>query len=446
MSSQLRPDQPKDGTTPVTAKGQQEGLDGGAFNLQVSCTSQVSQLSHSESLGSNSLSMDVAAALSRQCTSIDKDLTAVVTEVLIRQSIEAAVAECKFVVTIADPRAKDCPLIAVSEEFENLTGFQRNEILGVNCRFLNQGCDMDPADLMALRESSRTGAPYTAVIPNRKKSGELFLNLLDVRGLNVAKDRRTGEDIWFLIGIQADVTDLAEDEVPLDHMQGLQRIADGIRIGITKELSKMAMSGLASMTCEDLDVLPEQWALLDVPIWRSSEAPIKTRWPMPTVQDESLVDEAGTERSRLLPSRTQCSPEPGAEASSSTVVATSGDCSVQPLAFAPGQSRSGVPPLVDTFDARRSGIDSHVPGAAAIGQHYHPATAPSPAAPPVPQQLAARETGSAAPAAGEAPRQKGSEGGWLLPAGIALAAAGSVTLLLTVTLSWPRRASSRRSS
>jgi len=207
-------------------------------------------------------------SLSRQSTSIDKDLTTVVSTYNLRHGVEAAVADCTFVVTIADPRLPDCPLIAVSEEFINLTGFQRPEILGFNCRFLNQGCDLDPADLIGLRMASKTGAPFTAVVPNRKKSGELFLNLLDVRGLTVAKDRRTEEDVWFLIGIQADVTDLAEDEAPQDHMDDLQRMADGIRAAVTKEIKDMAIAGT-----QENPMLPaadqSTWELLEEPVWRT---------------------------------------------------------------------------------------------------------------------------------------------------------------------------------
>ena len=54
--------------------------------------------------------------------------------------------ECKFCVTVANPQSEDSPLIAVSEEFETMTGFSRHEILGVNCRFLNPGVDMNPQD------------------------------------------------------------------------------------------------------------------------------------------------------------------------------------------------------------------------------------------------------------------------------------------------------------
>lgn len=271
----------------------QDGLDVHHFQTQMSNASQATDasVSRERQITDNSISDDLTSIAnsagpdSRQSTGIDKDLLKiVVNEVLLKQCIVTAVADCNFVVTIADPRAKDCPLIAVSEEFENLTGFQRSEILGVNCRFLSQGCDMDPGDLMALRESSRTGAQYTSVLPNRKKSGELFLNLLDIRGLTVAKNKRTGEDMWFLVGIQADVTDLAEEEVPLDHLQGLQRIAEGIRVGITQELSRMAMLGAAATMMEQLDpatptaIDPNDWLLLEKPVWRNLEAPLRTRF------------------------------------------------------------------------------------------------------------------------------------------------------------------------
>merc|ERR1712146_87181 len=99
----------------------------------------------------------------------------------------------------------------------------------MGCRFLNQGCDMSPSDLVQIRRVSQTGEPFTAILPNRKKSGELFLNLLDLRGLSVARNPETGEDLWFLIGVQADVTDVEDGEVPVDNWNEMQAVADAIR-------------------------------------------------------------------------------------------------------------------------------------------------------------------------------------------------------------------------
>jgi hypothetical protein len=199
------------------------------------------------------------------------DIEAKVTEILVQQSLKDVVKACNFMVTIADPRSPDCPLIAVSKEFLSMTGYDPGEVIGVNCRFLNQGCDMEPATLMNLRVCVETGEPFTAVLPNRKKSGELFLNLLDLRGLTVAKNPDTGENLWFLIGVQADVTDVADGEIPTDHWSELQSVADAIRSNIVAELAKMAVD--AAISLPPLEATASQseregaWSLLHSPSW-----------------------------------------------------------------------------------------------------------------------------------------------------------------------------------
>merc|ERR1719245_838248 len=69
------------------------------------------------------------------------------------------------------------------------------------------------------------------------------MNLLDLRGLTVARSVRTGLDIWFLVGIQADVTGLAEDDVPEDHLHELRIVADAIRSRITDGLAAFSLAG-----------------------------------------------------------------------------------------------------------------------------------------------------------------------------------------------------------
>jgi PAS domain-containing protein len=196
-----------------------------------------------------------------------------VKEALVNQGLKDAVAACcDFCVTIADPRAKDCPLIAVSEAFEQMTGYTWSEAVGVNCRFLNQGCGLDPMDLLNLRLSSQSGAPFTAVLTNRKKGGELFRNLIDLRGLTVATNPVTGEDLWFLIGIQADVTELDDQEIPEGHIAEMQRISDHIRKCLARELSEFAVRGAEALKKIGMPRLDgkseESFKLLDAPVWR----------------------------------------------------------------------------------------------------------------------------------------------------------------------------------
>lgn len=241
----------------------------GAFYAQVSGASNISAMSRTSN---NSASHE---SLSRQASAIDK-LVNTISFQAVKKAMKEAVQECKFCVSIADPKGTDYPLIAVSEEFEAMTGYRRTEILGVNCRFLNQGCDLDPGQLMGLRMASETGAPFTALLPNRKKSGELFLNLLDLRGLTIARNLKTGDDVWFLIGIQADMSELADDEDELaEHMEEVKVLADEIRVTIKKELQQMALIGYTA-TVESLEDLqkkdsgdkPSMWELYAEPMWR----------------------------------------------------------------------------------------------------------------------------------------------------------------------------------
>ena len=46
-------------------------------------------------------------------------------------------------ITIADPNLPDCPLMYVNEAFCRMTGYDQDEILGRNCRFL-QGPETGP--------------------------------------------------------------------------------------------------------------------------------------------------------------------------------------------------------------------------------------------------------------------------------------------------------------
>lgn len=212
---------------------------------------------------------------------IDAIISDVVNQALVHKAIQGAVKRCSFCVTIADPRSTDVPLIGVSEAFEQMTGYKRSEILGVNCRFLNQGCPISPTDLIGLRAASESGSAFTALLPNRKKSGEMFVNLLDLRGLVIGKDIETNEDLWYLIGIQADVTGLTTQMVPDHHVRELQEIASVIRNTLKKELSVLALGAegtgdldrQATSSSSTSDIQPARhssanFRLFDEPAWR----------------------------------------------------------------------------------------------------------------------------------------------------------------------------------
>ncbi|WP_270170838.1 ATP-binding protein [Paenibacillus sp. SYP-B4298] len=114
---------------------------------------------------------------------------------------EHIVRRLKSSVTIADARAKDCPLIYVNQQFVELTGYEENEVIGKNCRFL-QGPATDPEAVGRLREAIAKRESATVELLNYCKDGRPFWNEVN---LDPIFDTN-GECIYF-VGIQFEITD-----------------------------------------------------------------------------------------------------------------------------------------------------------------------------------------------------------------------------------------------
>lgn len=78
-----------------------------------------------------------------------------------------------FVLT--DPRLPDNPVVYASNSFLELTGYQRDQVIGRNCRFL-QGPRTDPEALAAIRQGIETGSDVTVRLLNFKEDGTPFWN------------------------------------------------------------------------------------------------------------------------------------------------------------------------------------------------------------------------------------------------------------------------------
>eukprot|EP00164_Ancoracysta_twista_P001102 GFYU01001444.1.p1 GENE.GFYU01001444.1~~GFYU01001444.1.p1 ORF type:complete len:473 (+),score=122.23 GFYU01001444.1:94-1512(+) len=78
---------------------------------------------------------------------------------------------------VSDMSLPDQPIVFASESFCKLTGYELDEILGRNCRFL-QGKATRDRDIEALREIVRTETEGLVDITNYRKDGEAFDNSL----------------------------------------------------------------------------------------------------------------------------------------------------------------------------------------------------------------------------------------------------------------------------
>lgn len=82
-----------------------------------------------------------------------------------------------FAVTLAEVSDPDLRLTYVNHSFTKLTGYEPEDVLGRNCRFL-QGPETDPADIERLRQIIRTHHARAVQILNYRKDGTPFWNLV----------------------------------------------------------------------------------------------------------------------------------------------------------------------------------------------------------------------------------------------------------------------------
>ena len=127
---------------------------------------------------------------------------------------------CVNGITLSDPDQEDNPLVYANEAFELITGYDREEIMGRNCRFL-QGDDREQEGIEQIRKAMRENAPLTVTLRNYRKNGELFYNRFSIRPLF----DRQGRVIYYL-GIQYDVTNQVQAEDELERLNALLEKVD----------------------------------------------------------------------------------------------------------------------------------------------------------------------------------------------------------------------------
>ena len=114
--------------------------------------------------------------------------------------LSAAVLATPTGIVICDPNLPDCPIIYANPAFYRITGYDEEEVIGRNCRFL-QGPGTNPRHIKALREAIETGKTIDVEIVNHRKDGSRFVN-----ELHLSPIFDDDGEVRYIFGIQHDVS------------------------------------------------------------------------------------------------------------------------------------------------------------------------------------------------------------------------------------------------
>ncbi|MCU4719397.1 bacterio-opsin activator domain-containing protein [Halapricum hydrolyticum] len=149
---------------------------------------------------------------------------------------ERAMDEAPVGMTIADATLPDEPLIYVNDAFERITGYTKEETIGVNCRFL-QGPDTEIERTHEIRDALDTGEPVSVELRNYRKDGTLFWNQLKITPI-----RGKDGEVTNYVAFQQDITERKEAEFQIEReRERLQRLLDRIN-GLIGDVTEIVVT------------------------------------------------------------------------------------------------------------------------------------------------------------------------------------------------------------
>jgi len=113
-------------------------------------------------------------------------------------------------IIIVDAQNKKLPIVYSNRAFTRITGYNRNEVLGKNCRFL-QNDDRNQPEIAELAKAIQEGRSCRVLLRNYRKDGTLFWNDLTITPLYDENQKMT-----HVIGVQNDVTEIQQNKKKLE--------------------------------------------------------------------------------------------------------------------------------------------------------------------------------------------------------------------------------------
>lgn len=126
---------------------------------------------------------------------------------------DRALASASNSIVISDAQKPGTPIVYCNEAFEKLTGYNKDDILGKNTRFL-QNDERDQEEITIMKNAILNGQACNVVLRNYRKDGTLFWNEVTITPVHNKENKLT-----HFIGIQNDVTNKAKAEDLKDRTQ-----------------------------------------------------------------------------------------------------------------------------------------------------------------------------------------------------------------------------------
>lgn len=152
---------------------------------------------------------------------IESELQKKIAALQLRDRAMQAVSQ-GIIVTDGKP---DYPILYASPVFLQITGYELDEVIGRNCRFL-QGPKTDAETSQEMRDAISAGQKFSAEILNYRKDGSTFWNAVFLSPVR----NEQGELIQY-VGVQADVTErrlLETRTLQAQKMEAVGQLAGGV--------------------------------------------------------------------------------------------------------------------------------------------------------------------------------------------------------------------------
>ncbi|XP_042453829.1 protein TWIN LOV 1-like [Zingiber officinale] len=133
----------------------------------------------------------------------------------INSSLVISLGRIKQSFVLTDIQLPQMPIVYASDEFLNLTGYSRHEVLGRECWFLN-GPDTDADVLHQIRQSIQAEHSCTVRLLNYRKDRSSFWNLF-----HISPVRNASGKIAFYVSVQMDENAKSNEHGLSPHMRQL---------------------------------------------------------------------------------------------------------------------------------------------------------------------------------------------------------------------------------